>query len=156
MVWENKAAPIIGGREQTGIPKIYADIEDLHKFQQHYFTNASYEGNTSLRLEMTGAQPVDAQQLSSDRALFGWRYIPKVGGPGAELSQPILYPQRTEVNSAWVGKGTVQWTQLKPEHNPSQWHIIKALAELPIIELAPAIMLKGVGMLKSMQARVLI
>ncbi|MHB9074575.1 MAG: hypothetical protein ACYC6G_13735 [Desulfobaccales bacterium] len=62
---------------------------------------------------------------------FGWRYIPKVGGPGADLSQPILYPQCTEVTSAWVGKGIVQWTQLKPEQNPSQWHIIKALAELP-------------------------
>lgn len=161
VVWENKTAPILGGREQTGIPKIYADIGDLHKIQQNYFTNASYEGHTFLRLEMMGAQPVDEQQLaeikahSAERACFGWRYIPKVGGPGADLSQPILYPQGTEVNSARIGNGAVQWTQLKPEHNPSQWHIIKALAELPIIELAPAMMLKGVGTLKSMQARVL-
>ena len=61
------------------------------------------------------------------------------------MSQPILYPQSTEVNSAWIGKGTVQWTQLKWEQNPLQWHIIKALAELPIIELAPAMMVKGVA-----------
>jgi acetoacetate decarboxylase len=26
VVWENKTEPILGGREQTGIPKIYADI----------------------------------------------------------------------------------------------------------------------------------
>ena len=161
VVWENKTAPILGGREQTGIPKIYADIEDLHKIQQNYFTNASFEGNTFLRLEMMGAQPVDEPQLaeikahSAEKACFGWRYIPKVGGPGADLSQPILYPQSLEVNSAWIGKGTVQWTQLKWEQNPSQWHIIKALAELPVIKLAPAIMVKGVGTLKSMQARVL-
>ena len=161
VVWENKTAPILGGREQTGIPKIYADIEDLHKIQQNYFMNASFEGNTFLRLEMMGAQPVDEPQLaeikarSAEKACFGWRYIPKVGGPGADLSQPILYPQSLEVNSAWIGKGTVQWTQLKWEQNPSQWHIIKALAELPVIKLAPAIMVKGVGTLKSMQARVL-
>ena len=68
MVWENKTAPILGGREQTGIPKIYADIEDLHKIQQNYFTNASYEGNTFLRLEMTGAQPVDEPQLAEIKA----------------------------------------------------------------------------------------
>ncbi len=161
VVWENKTAPILGGREQTGIPKIYADIEDLHKIQQNYFTNASYEGNTFLRLEMHGAQPVDAQKLAEikahpvEKVLFGWRYIPKVGGPGAELSQPILYPQSLEVDSAWIGKGTVQWTQLKPEQSPQQWQIIKALAELPIIELTPAMMVKGVATLKSMQARVL-
>lgn len=161
VVWENKTAPILGGREQTGIPKIFADIEDLHKIQQNYFTNASYEGSTFLRLEMTGAQPLDAPQLAeiqaaaANRALFGWRYIPKVGGPGADLSQPILYPQTSEIKSAWTGKGTVQWTQLKWEQNPMQWHIIKALAELPVIELAPAMMVQGSACLKSSQSRVL-
>ena len=68
VVWENKTAPILGGREETGIPKIYADIEDLHKIQQNYFTNASYEGNTFLRLEMMGAQPVDEPQLAEIKA----------------------------------------------------------------------------------------
>ena len=161
VVWENKTAPILGGREETGIPKIYADIEDLHKIQQNYFTNASYEGNTFLLLEMHGAQPLDASKLAEvkarpiERVLFGWRYIPKIGGPGADLSQPTLYPQSLEVDSAWIGKGTVQWTQLKPEQNPQQWYIIMALAELPIIELSPAMMVRGVATLKSMQARVL-
>jgi acetoacetate decarboxylase len=155
VVWENKTAPILGGREQTGIPKIYSDIEDLHVFQNNYFTNASYEGNTFLRLEMTDAQPVDAGQLSVERALFGWRYIPKVGGPGAELSQPILYPQKTEISRAWKGSGAVEWIPLKPEQNPSQWHIIKALAELPVIELAPVTMGKGLAILMSSNSRVL-
>lgn len=161
VIWENKTAPILGGREQTGMPKIYADIEDLHKFQQNYFANASYEGNTFLRLEMMGAQPVEGQQLAHLKALtaemkpFGWRYIPKVGGPGAELSQPILYPQNFELDRAWTGRGAVQWTQLKPEHNTSQWHIIKALAELPIIKMAPVTMFKGVLILKPAQAQVL-
>jgi len=161
VVWENKTAPILGGREECGVPKIFADIQDLHKIQQTYFTNASYEGNTFLRLEMHGAQPLAAQKLAEikaqpvERVLFGWRYISKVGGPGAELSQPILYPQSTEINNAWIGKGTVQWTQLKPEQSPQQWHIIKALAELPRNELTPAMMVQGVSTLKSMQARVL-
>ena len=86
---------------------------------------------------------------------FGWRYIPRVGGPGADLSQPILYPQNFELDRAWMGRGTVYWTQLKPEQNPSQWHIIKALAELPVIEMAPVTMFKGLLILKPAQARVL-
>jgi acetoacetate decarboxylase len=99
VIWENKTIPILGGREQTGMPNIYADIEDLHIFQQNCFTNASYEGNIFLHLQMTVPRPVEGQQLAQMKALaaemkpFGWRYIPKVGGPGAELNQPILYPQ---------------------------------------------------------------
>jgi len=161
VIWENKTAPILGGREQTGMPKIYADIEDLHKFQESYFTTASYEGSTFLHLEMVEAQPVKGQQLTQLQTLtaemkpFGWRYIPKVGGPGAELSQPILYPQNFELNRAWRGRGAIQWTQPKPEHNPSQWHIIKALAELPVIKMAPVTMFQGVLILKPAQAQVL-
>jgi hypothetical protein len=66
VIWENKTQPIIGGREEDGMPKIHADIEDLHIFQQKYFTNVSHEGNTFLRLEMIGAQPVEGQPLGGD------------------------------------------------------------------------------------------
>ena len=161
VMWENKTHPILGGREETGIPKIPADIEDLHKIQQNYFTNGSFEGNTFLRLELLGAEPVDAPTLAemksqlAERVLFGWRYIPKVGAPGADLSQPIFYPQGSETKRAWIGQGTVQWTVPTWEQNPLQCKIIKELAELPIIEMAPAVMVQSVGILKPGQGRVL-
>lgn len=166
VTWENLTAPIIGGREENGVPKIYADITDLHTNPAaylgapDYFTNASYDGNTFVRMEMSNAKPIEGEQLASlkaapDRNLFGWRYIPKVSGSGAELSQPILYPQGGEVKSAWTGSGTVTWIKQRPEQNPSQFHIINALAELPIIERAPVLMTKGIGFLKPSQGRVL-
>ena len=168
VTWENNATPIIGGREENGVPKIYADIEDLRvnpadyfTNAPDYFTNASYDGNTFIRLEMSDPKPVEGEHLAALQAasaninLFGWRYIPKVGGPGADLSQPILYPQSAEISSAWTGSGTVQWTKLRPEQNPSQFHIINALAELPIIEMAPALMTRGAAILKPSQGRVL-
>lgn len=161
VVWENKTWPILGGREETGIPKIYADIEDLHIIQPNYYTNASYEGSTFLHMELLEAKPVDGQTLAQIQAsaatinALGWRYIPKVGGPGADLSQPILYPQGAEIHSAWIGSGTVKWTQLRWEQNPGQWHIIKALAELPMFEMAPIVMTKGVVILKPNNGRIL-
>jgi acetoacetate decarboxylase len=161
VVWENKTAPILGGREETGIPKIFADIEDLHILQGNCFTNASHEGNTFLRLEMTGAQPLEGATLAqlkvlgADRNLFGWRYIGKVGGPGAEVSQPILYPQSSEINSAWTGRGSVQWIEQTWQQNPMQFHIIKALAELPLIEMTSVVMIKSMAILKPAAARVL-
>ena len=110
---------------------------------------------------MLGAKPVDEQTVAQIQAssatinAFGWRYTPKVGSPGAGLSQPILCPQGAEAHSAWRGSGTVKWTQLRWEQNPGQWHIIKALAELPMFEMAPIVMTKGVVILKPNNGRIL-
>ena len=38
-----------------------------------------------------------------------------------------------------MGDGTVQWTGLRYEQCPMQAHIIKALAELPMLEMSPAV-----------------
>jgi acetoacetate decarboxylase len=161
VIWENKTQPIIGGREEDGQPKIYADIEDIHIFQQKYFTNASLDGNAFLHLEMTGAQPVEGQQLEQAKAsslhynMFGYRVIPEVGAPGVELSQPILYPQGMKLNSAWVGSGTVKWTKQTFNQNLHQWRIIEALAELPVKAMGPVMMTKGAIIMKPFAGRVL-
>jgi acetoacetate decarboxylase len=161
VIWENNTEPIIGGREEDGQPKIFADIEDVHIFQQKYFTNVSHNGNAFLRLEMVGAQLIEGQQLEQAKAgalsynIFGYRVIPKVGAPGVELSQPILYPQGMKINSAWAGSGTVQWTKLSSEQNFRQWEIIKALAELPVKAMGPVIMTKGAIIMKPFAGRVL-
>jgi len=159
VIWENKTPPILTGREETGFPKIYADIEDLHIFSGNYFTNVSFEGNTFLRLDFCDTVPVAEQELARMKTVpmdaIGWRYIPKVGGPGADLSQPIFFPQECEVARAWIGKGSVQWSELSWRQNPSQAHIINALARLPMLEAGPAMMLEGALILKSPMARVL-
>ena len=159
VVWENKTAPILTGREQTGVAKIYADIEDLHILHNKRFTTASYEGNSFLRLEMTVAGPMDEARMAqlSNAPVNGmhWRYIPKVGGPGADLSQPVLFPQRLEAEHGWQGSGAVQWAVLSYEQCPTQAHIIKALAELPLLAMSTATMTRGRVFLMSPLARVL-
>jgi len=157
VVWENKTTPILTGN-MMGVPKIYADIEDLHIIADTYRTRLSYEGSTFLQMEMRGHEPMDEEQvkaLNMDVNSFGWRYIPKVGAPGADLSQPILFPMRSEPNAAWLGSGTIKWTELTWDQNPMQWHIIKALAGLPMCEMAPVIMMEGRAILMETRGRVL-
>ena len=158
VVWENKTTPILTG-QQMGMPKIYADIEDLHIVGPTYRTRASYEGSTFLQIEMTDPKPLEEPQvkaLEADVNSLGWRYVQKIGDPGAELSQPTLYPMRWEPNSAWTGRGIVEWRELTWEQNPMQWHIIKALAELPVIDMAPVMMMKGRMVLVDSRGRVLV
>ncbi|HOP85076.1 MAG TPA: acetoacetate decarboxylase family protein [Syntrophorhabdaceae bacterium] len=157
VIWENKTTPILTGN-MMGMPKIYADIEDLHIFANTYRTWLSYEGNTFLQLEMRNPKAMEKDEikaLTMDINSIGWRYIPKVGGPGADLNQPILFPMRSEPEFAWMGSGTIKWTEMRWDQNPMQFHIINALAELPVIEMAPVIMTKGRAILMEQRGRVL-
>jgi len=157
VVWENKTTPILTGN-MMGIPKIYSDVEDLHVLGEKYRSSASYEGSTFLEVEMIREQPMGEQELKAlhgDLNSFGWLHIPKIGGPGAELSVPTFFPMRFEPSSGWTGRGTLRWTELTWEQNPMQWHIIRALASLPMLELAPAALMKGQMILADAKGRVL-
>jgi hypothetical protein len=113
VMWENKTAPIIMGREQDGVPKIYADI-NLQAMPPRYRATASNEGQTFLTMDFESIGPITGQELDSMNAQMrsinsiGWRYIPKVGAPGAELSQFILYPMSQELESAQAGNGSLK------------------------------------------------
>ncbi len=161
VVWENKTAPILGGREQTGIPKIYADVEDLHIVRPYYTTTASNEGCTFLTMNFEAAGALSGTALDELRSRWasvntiGWRYIPKVGAPGAELSQFILYPQGINVESAQTGKGSLTWLKPGPMQNPTQAHIINALASLPVVKVTEATLMEGMAILHAMGARVI-
>ncbi len=161
VVWENRTAPILTGREQTGVPKIFADIEDLHIYRPHYATSVSYEGNTFLSMTFEAGGSITGKDLEQTKVqlrsldLIGWRYIPKVGAPGADLSQFIYFPQWIEVEKAYMGKGTLQWTELSPMQNPRQHQIISALASLPVKKNIQSVLSEGEVVLDTTQARVL-
>lgn len=160
VMWENKATPILTGREQTGVPKIYADII-LQAIPPRYRTTASYEGNPFLIMDFDATDPIMGQELDSMKAqmqsrdMIGWRYIPKVGAPGAELSQFILFPTSLELESAQAGNGSLKWIEQEPGQNLQQSHIINSLASLPMKKVTGAGLTKGLSALHTFMSRVL-
>lgn len=96
VIWENKTQPIIGGREEDGMPKIHADIEDLHVLPQKYFTNVSHEGNTFLSLETCKWTTIRANKNHFTQFQCVWLAI---------------YPQ------SWGS-----WSGLEPAHTISAGH----------------------------------
>lgn len=138
VLWENNATPIISGREQSGMPKIFADIEDHHELEGQVFTTASYQGNGFLQINFRKTRLITADELAARNMnesrvnSFGWRYIPNVGKPGAALSHPTLFPFDLTHKAGWFGEGQVIWDQVTRELHPTQMHIINALARLPI------------------------
>jgi acetoacetate decarboxylase len=159
VIWENKTCPILGGRETTGIPKVFADIEDHHQIGNRAFTNASYEGREFLRIEFQIAKPIPPEALATVNQKhghinqLGWRYIPNIGGPGAALSHATLYPVDIAVTAGWLGEGRVDWQTLTWEQHPTQAHIVRALAQLPVKANLDCAMTRGSQVLRLDLAR---
>ncbi|HPY59337.1 MAG TPA: acetoacetate decarboxylase family protein [Methanospirillum sp.] len=139
VLWENKTAPILGGREEAGMPKVFADIPDYRRMDKSLSVNVSHEGRTFLEMELTMERPYTAEEIAGmnenhGRLIqLGWRYLPKVGPyPGAALSEATYYPVDNEYFSGSVCQGTIKWTELTQMQHPMQCSIISALAALPV------------------------
>ena len=150
VIWEDKAFPICGGREEAGMPKIFADIPEYRWREKNFSANVSHEGRTFLEMDFVEERAcspgeIAAMNENNGRMVqFGWRYIPKVGPlTGAALSEATYYPVDNEYVSGSICSGEIKWTVPKPEQHPMQYGIIAALASLPVREYLPGSFRKG-------------
>ena len=74
---------------------------------------------------------------------MGSRFVPNVGGFGTSLDQATVFPIEQRITAAWTATGRVEWQELSWEQNPTQFHIINALAGLPILEYRHALITEG-------------
>ena len=150
VVWENLTDPILFGRELQGIPKIYADIQDHSIVDGTWFTTASHFGHKILDMRITDLREPTAEELEvygkapegKDNPM-GWRYLAGVGGVGQRVSEYTTFPSQTEFSEIHLGQGRVDWSHLSWEQNPTQYHIVNALADLPVLMELPAMVAKG-------------
>ena len=148
VMWENLTDPILTGRELQGVPKIYADIEDHSVIGGVWHTSASHFGHKIVELSARDLrEPTDAEVAAAadggENTSMGWRYLPGVSGFGETTSQPTAFPSENRITEAWVGDGAVEWQTLSWEQNPTQFHIVNALADLPVLEQRPAVVSRG-------------
>lgn len=160
VLWEDLTHPILTGREQTGVPKIYADIEDTRLFLKRWASSASTFGTTFMNISLDNVREASDEEVAAMNAqktignMMAWRYIPNIGRPGAALSHATLFPQQPgDTVKAWYGEPQVTWNAVTFEQSPTQHHIINALAELPILEYRFGIAINGPHTLKSGIAR---
>lgn len=150
VIWEDNTTPILGGREEAGIPKIFADIPEYHRIGGTLSAHASHEGRAFLEIDLVEERSLTNEEVGSLNAdngrmvQFGWRYIPKVGPfSGAALSEATYYPVDNKTFSGSRCTGTVRWTVPKPDQHPMQVAIIDAMARLPVREYLPGSFRKG-------------
>jgi hypothetical protein len=150
VMWENLADPILTGRELQGIPKIYADIPDHSVIGGEWRCSASHFGHKILDMSISGLRAPTAGEIAAAEQAqagkdnpMGWRYLPGVGGFGTALSEATTFPSENVFTEILVGAGTLGWSRLSWEENPTQFHIVNALADLPVLEDRPALVTRG-------------
>ncbi|KAA1194639.1 acetoacetate decarboxylase [Pseudohalioglobus sediminis] len=150
VMWENLTDPILTGRELQGIPKVYADIQDHTVLHGDWHTSASHFGHKFLDLDVSNLRDPSEDEIAADAAArlgrdnpMAWRLYPGVGGFGESINEYTTFPSENRITDAWVGEGEARWQHLSWEQNPTQFHIINALADLPVLEWRPAVVVKG-------------
>ena len=160
VIWEDTCEPILGGREEAGMPKIFADIPEYRRNGTSLSVNASHEGRTFFEMELALGPEFSGDALAGINAdngrmvQFGWRYIPRVGPfPGPALSEATYYPVDNTFSSAYACTGTVKWTVPARQQHPTQCDIIAALAALPVNDYLSGSFRKGTSTMRMDLAR---
>ena len=150
VMWENLADPILTGRELQGIPKIYADIQDHNVIDGDWHASASHFGHKIVDMSVTGLrepsrEEIDAYAQHSEGRdnPMALRYMPGISGFGTSINEATTFPSQTTLSQTLVGEGRIDWQQLSWEQNPTQCHIVNALAKLPVVAYLPALVAKG-------------
>ena len=141
VMWENMTEPIIGGRDHSGVPKVYADITNLLRNKDTCRGDVSHFGHPILELSAQGLQPLSAKDLRDnetalrERNWMNYKYFPSVQNSGADVAYACTYPASGTCTAAWEGQGKLQFFESSFQKNPTQYVLINLLARLPIHEI---------------------
>ena len=119
VVWENKVAPILPGREATGIPKIGAQIEEARHLGGRWMAEADVRGQHLPRDDpRRGRVDLGRRTRSVERGEPGDRLArlalhPECRGPGCGAeSRPRTYPQGGALRSVKNCQAAIEWKPL--------------------------------------------
>ncbi|KAK1086913.1 hypothetical protein LTR33_001333 [Friedmanniomyces endolithicus] len=178
VLFENAADPIITGRDELGMPKLFADIDvkenDGNKSSE---ISLSWRGTTFGTFTVSGLTPEEpvpngvngAQPVQRgpgppppppEAGTFYNRYIPSVGEPGkADVEYPVFIPkpeaaEGTEAPKSFASKTATISLQGKDWQTlPTLHHIADWLAAMPMYGVEEAKLVRSIGVSDSGGAR---
>jgi acetoacetate decarboxylase len=138
VMWENLADPIITGQE-VGQPKLFAEIPDSRFANGTYHCVASWMGFQFLELQVSEtSMPRDPPLRQSElEGTLMLKYVPRTGEWGeAEICQVTFTPMATpDLIVEWrkPATGTIAFRRAAWADLPTMYHVVNALAELPVL-----------------------
>jgi Acetoacetate decarboxylase (ADC) len=144
VLWENRPEPILTGREELGFAKLYAELPEPRTFAGVQHHHASWEGHAFFEMALSeladASPPRPSPEAGAGAPLTGtlhWRYLPALDPEDADVSQAVITPAGgfdVTYDTFQCGRGEVRFLRSTWEQIPTMFHIINALAELPVLE----------------------
>lgn len=158
VLWENKADPIITGREELGYPKIFADIHPPEPHEDGHRISASWEGFEFFSLLYKQRSRLDPQDGAAQLKGFGegslqLKYLPGVGrtsqgGAAGVTLAPYAVPEgfsAAKPVAAYEADIEFAFHEARWQDMPTQYCIVNALAEIPVMETLNSVVLTTIG-----------
>jgi Acetoacetate decarboxylase (ADC) len=139
VMWENLADPIITGRGEIGQPKLFAEIPDTRLANHAYRCVALWMGFKFLEVQVrevsTPSDPLPQQPELEGTLML--KYVPRTGEWGeAEVCQVTFTPVNTpDLRVEWrkSATGKVAFHRAAWADLPTMYHVVNALAEMPVL-----------------------
>ena len=143
VLWENRAEPIITGREELGFAKIYAEIDDVCDTQQPGPTiNATASWDTHRFFELAVEDIAEAPPIRPARARLHRKYIPATERwDQADVDYPVLTPANDPARRTirtWTGNGEFRFLPGTFSELPTMDYIVNTLAAMRVLAVSPA------------------
>jgi len=155
VLWENRADPIITGREELGWSKLWCDLPEPRVFSGRHNMAACWDNFQFVDAHVENLVSVAPTQYSlpghvvASAGTLHYKYIPQTGVWGdADVAYACLSPPAdatTKVVGSWRATGEVRFVAATWEELPTLHHIVGPLAALPQIEDRGAFVVQTIG-----------
>lgn len=159
ILFESLTDPIVSGREELGMPKLYTSI-DVYRRATSYRIRTGWQGALWGNFLLEDLVEVDPSSASggisgeADAGMLAYKYIPKSGRTNKNVAAeehavwdpfseatPKPMPKRVYTTK----KASFQIDALDWEQLPTLHHVICRLAEVPVYEVIGAKVVEGEG-----------
>ncbi|KAF5002126.1 hypothetical protein FGRMN_609 [Fusarium graminum] len=165
---ENSADPIVTGREELGMPKIFCDIEVEEKGSSANI-RCSWRGTQFADIAINNLEEGDGKTNGTnghappsgppgsapppeEQGQLVYRYVPSVGKPGvADVEYPVFIEDGLETTTRKVEKtsvgsgGDLKFTAGTWETLPTLNHIATGFSDIPVFGIVKAKVEQGCG-----------
>jgi acetoacetate decarboxylase len=150
VMFEDKTWPILGGREDLGVPKLFADISPMKKLPDGRIrVDASMWGHLLFGLDVarlrsqTGVVRALATRRINARPWLGYKYIPSLEGP-PDADYPTITKNDTKIDKLWLGKtGSLRFGNAETEDIGNVKTLLDSLATLVVVKPIQALRFRG-------------
>lgn len=141
VLWENRADPIMTGREEIGYPKLYCEISDCIVSGKSYRSIGSWDGFHFLEIEVADTVEDSSGGPAMEKAegIVVHKYIPRTGSRGeADADYLTFSPAKTDKSRVFkrlCGQGRVSVNPASWQELPTLCHVVNRLARIDMSEV---------------------